>query len=113
MHEVGIIQSVLEIAESQARASGALRILEIKIRVGRMTGIVPEALEHAFAVLREGTIAAAARLDVEFVPGAFWCVTCAAEFDSDDLIGGCPTCHDPSFDMRRGRELDVVSLEVD
>jgi hydrogenase nickel incorporation protein HypA/HybF len=113
MHEVGIMESVLEIAESQARASGALRILEIKIRVGRMTGIVPEALEHAFAVLREGTIAAAARLDVEFVPGAFWCVTCAAEFDSDDLIGGCPTCHDPSFDMRRGRELDVVSLEVD
>ena len=113
MHEVGIMESVLEIAESQARASGALRILEIKIRVGRMTGIVPEALEHAFAVLREGTIAAAARLDVEFVPGAFWCVTCAAEFDSDDLIGGCPTCHEPSFDMRRGRELDVVSLEVD
>jgi len=113
MHEVGIMESVLEIAESQARASGALRILEIKIRVGRMTGIVPEALEHAFAVLREGTIAAAARLDVEFVPGAFWCVTCAAEFESDDLIGGCPTCHDPSFDMRRGRELDVVSLEVD
>ncbi|MCX6537861.1 MAG: hydrogenase maturation nickel metallochaperone HypA [Acidobacteria bacterium] len=113
MHEVGIMQSVLEIAEAQARTSGALRIREVKMRVGRMTGVVSEALDHAFAVLREGTMAAGARLDVEFVPGAFWCMTCAAEFESDDLIGGCPTCHEPSFDMRRGRELDVVSLEVD
>lgn len=107
------MQSVLEIAEAQAQKSGASRIQEIRMRVGRMTGVVPEALDHAFAVLREGTMASEASLDVEFVPGAFWCMTCAAEFESDDLIGGCPTCREPSFDMRRGRELDVVSLEVD
>jgi Zn finger protein HypA/HybF involved in hydrogenase expression len=40
-------------------------------------------------------------------------MTCAAEFESDDLVGDCPTCNRASFDMRRGRELDVVSLEVD
>jgi len=113
VHEVGIIQSVLDIAEEQAAKSGASRILEIRMRVGRMTGIVPEALDHAFAVLRDGTTAAGARLDVDVVPGAFWCRLCAAEFESDDLVGGCPTCHEPSFDMRRGRELEVVSLEVE
>ena len=107
------MQSALEIAEKQARASGASRIHEIRMRVGRMTGIVPEALDHAFAVLRDGTMAADARLEVEFVPGVFWCVTCAAEFESEDLVGGCPSCHAPSFDLRRGRELDVISLEVD
>ncbi|MEI6668668.1 MAG: hydrogenase maturation nickel metallochaperone HypA [Acidobacteriota bacterium] len=113
MHEVGIMQSVLEIADQQARAAGAVRILEIRMRVGRMTGVVQEALDHAFAVLRQDTLASDARLEVELVPGAFWCLTCAAEFESDDLIGGCPTCNQPSFDMRRGRELAVVSLEVD
>ena len=113
MHEVGIMQSVLEIAEQQARANGASRIHEIRMRVGRMTGVVPEALDHAFTVLREGTLAAQARLDVEFVPGMFWCLTCESEFESEDLVGGCPSCHEPSFDLRRGRELDVVSLEVD
>jgi len=107
------MQSVLEIAEEQARKAGASRILEIRMRVGRMTGIVSESLEHAFVVLRDGTTAAGARLNVEFVPGAFWCPPCAAEFESDDLVGGCPTCHEPSFDLRRGRELEVVSLEVD
>lgn len=113
VHEVGIMQSVLEIAEEQARKAGASRILEIRLRVGRMTGVVPEALDHAFAVLCDGGMAAAARLLVDAVPGAFWCGRCAAEFECDDLIGGCPTCQEPSFDLRRGRELEVVSLEVE
>ena len=113
VHEVGIIQSVLEIAESQARLNGATRILEIRMRVGRMTGIEPEAIEHAFAVLRDGTLAAGAVLTVEYVPGVFWCATCSVEFESDDLIGGCPTCREPSFDLRRGREMAVESLEVE
>ena len=113
MHEVGIMQSVLEIAETPARQNGAARILEIRMRVGRMTGVVPEALDHAFAVLRDGTMAAGAILSVEYVPGVFWCPTCAAEFESDDLIGGCPTCKKPSFELRRGRELAVESLEVE
>jgi hydrogenase nickel incorporation protein HypA/HybF len=113
VHEVGIMQSVLGIADAQARQAGASRILEIRMRVGRMTGVVSESLDHAFAVLREGTLAADAQLHVECVSGAFWCLPCAAEFESDDLVGGCPTCREPSFDMRRGRELEVVSLEVE
>lgn len=113
VHEVGIMQSVLEIAESQARQNGAARILEIRMRVGRMTGVVPEALEHAFAVLRQDTMADGATLIVEYVPGVFWCLTCAAEFESDDLVGGCPTCNEPSFELRRGREMAVESLEVE
>jgi hydrogenase nickel incorporation protein HypA/HybF len=113
VHEVGIMQSVLDIAETQARQNGAVRILEVRMRVGRMTGVVPEALDHAFTVLREGTMAAAAVLAVDYVPGVFWCATCAAEFESDDLVGGCPACKAPSFELRRGRELAVESLEVE
>lgn len=113
MHEVGIMQSALEIAERQARAAGAARICEIRMRVGRMTGVVPEALDHAFEVLRGGTMAEDARLNVEYVPGVFFCLACQREFESEDLVGGCPVCDAPSFDLRRGRELDVVSLEVD
>ena len=113
MHEVGIMQSVLEIAEGQARKSGATRILEVRMRVGRMTGVVPESLDHAFAVLREGTLAEGAALVVEYVPGACWCATCRREFEAEGMLGECPACGTPSFEIRRGRELDVLSLEVD
>jgi hydrogenase nickel incorporation protein HypA/HybF len=113
MHEAGIVQSLLTLAGEKARAAGAGRIESIRIRVGRMTGVVPEALEQAFTILRAGTIASGAALDVEYVPGAFWCSECGGEFETDELIGACPTCGEPSADLRRGREMDLVSLEVE
>jgi hydrogenase nickel incorporation protein HypA/HybF len=113
MHEVGLMESVLQIAESQARHSGARSIHEIRMRVGRMTGVVIESLEHAFAVLKDGTMASAASLVVEDVPGVCWCAECGSEFEAEGMIGECTTCGRPSFEIRRGRELDVVSLEVD
>ncbi len=69
MHEVGIMESVLQIAEAQARKSGASTIHEIRMRVGRMTGVVLESLDHAFAILKDGTMAASARLIVDEIPG--------------------------------------------
>lgn len=113
MHEVGIMQSVLEIAEQQARTAGAARILEIRLRVGRLTGVVPEALDFAFTTLRDGTMAGGATLAVEYVPGAGWCTSCACEFEAEGLFAECPRCGQPSLAIRRGRELDVVSLEVE
>ena len=49
MHEVGIIQSTLELAERSARASGATQIHRLRLRVGRMTGVVRESLEFVSA----------------------------------------------------------------
>jgi hydrogenase nickel incorporation protein HypA/HybF len=113
MHEVGIMQSALDIAEKQARASGATAIHEIRLRIGQMTGVVPEALEHAFVVLREGTMSVGAKLAVEYVRAVFWCANCQKEFEQPGLFCECPECAIPSADVRSGMEMEIVSLEVD
>jgi len=112
MHEVGIIQSTLQLAEQSARASGATRIHRVRMRVGRMTGVVREALEYAFEVVREGTMAAQATLEVETVPVVCWCAHCAGEFAADDWLYVCPTCGGFSAELRRGLELELASLEI-
>ena len=112
MHEIGIVQSTLELAARCARDAGARRISEIRMRVGRMTGVVPEAIEHAFAVLRQGTIASEAVLTIDYVSGRAWCHGCSVEFAVDGLLSECPTCCETSFDLRAGQELELVSLEV-
>jgi hydrogenase nickel incorporation protein HypA/HybF len=113
MHEVGIMQSALAIAEQQALAAGARSIHEIRLRVGQMSGVVPEALEHAFAILREGTMAEKAHLVVDYVSAVCWCSICNSEFESSGLFCICPDCKTPSGDVRKGRELEIISLEVD
>ena len=54
MHEVGVMQSALEIALEQAGRQGAGRIDCIALRVGMLSGVVPEALEFAFDVVARG-----------------------------------------------------------
>jgi hydrogenase nickel incorporation protein HypA/HybF len=113
MHEVGIIESTLTVAQARARAAGATRIDAIHLRVGSLTGVVPEALDHAFTALRQGTLAHGARLVVEYVTAVCWCAACQSEFEAPGLFSECPACGTASGDIRRGRELDLISLEVE
>jgi len=64
MHEISIAESIVEIAEARARGQRAVSIEIIKIRLGKFTNIVREALEFAFEIARQGTMAEHAQLDV-------------------------------------------------
>jgi hydrogenase nickel incorporation protein HypA/HybF len=112
MHEISIMQGALDLALQTAQASASRQILCLRLRVGAMTGVVPDALQFAFEALREGTIAAEARLEVEMVPLACWCADCQKEFASHDWRQDCPTCGRSSAEMRRGLELELASLDV-
>ena len=113
MHELSIMQSALSLALEQARQAGAIRIHEIRLRIGALSGVVPDALEFAFEALVPGTAAEGARLAVDHVPARFWCATCEREFEAQDLFSDCPDCHTPSGELRAGREMEVASLEID
>jgi hydrogenase nickel incorporation protein HypA/HybF len=112
MHEVGIVQSTLAMAERHARNAGGSAISSLLLRVGDMTGVVPEAIEHAFDVLKIGTLAENASLVIERVGGIGWCEGCSLEFSADGWIAICPRCAVPTGDLRSGLELELVSLEV-
>lgn len=114
MHEVAIARDILDLAEETARREGARVIRTVALRVGAMSGVVPEALTFAFEVAKAGTLAADASLKVEWVPLACYCRACNLEFEVDDPhgIALCPRCRQPSAEVRRGRELAVRYLEV-
>jgi len=112
MHEVGVMESALGIALKRAADEGAQHIHQLTMRVGPLSGVVAEALEFAFDVLSQGTIAEGATLQVERVPIVCYCRTCRREFQPDDLFCECPRCHTPGGEVRQGRELELASLEV-
>ena len=107
------MEGALEMALVKAREAGAQRLLRLRLRIGALSGVVPEALQFAFEALTPGTIAEGAELAIDRVPARFWCAACAREFASDDLFADCPGCHRPSGDLRAGRELELASLEID
>jgi hydrogenase nickel incorporation protein HypA/HybF len=113
MHELSIMQSALSLALDQAREAGAARVHTIRLRIGALSGVVPDALEFAFEALTPGTMAEGAELAVEHVPARFWCASCTREFQSDDMFAECPDCHSPSKELRAGREMELASLDID
>jgi hydrogenase nickel incorporation protein HypA/HybF len=112
MHEFSIMQSTLETAAQKTRAAEATQIHRLKVRVGKLSGVVPEALRFAFDALKAGSPAAHAEFEIEEVPAVCWCADCADEFETADLKYECPRCHQPSGDLRRGLELELTSLEI-
>jgi len=112
MHEVSIMQSALNLAQEQARRSGASAIHCLRMRIGLLSGVVSDSLRFAFDALRQDTLAASATLEIEEVQPACWCAGCQAEFEVSDYLYECPQCHRPSAELRRGREMSLVSLEI-
>lgn len=112
MHEFSIMQAALETAGEKTRAAGATQIHRLTLRVGALSGVVPTALRFAFDALKDQSLAAAAELQIEEIPAAGWCAACAAEFAVADLQYECPRCHQLSGDLRRGKEMELASLEI-
>ena len=112
MHEVGLIQNAVALALATARERGARQVHRLRLRIGTMSGVVPEALQFAFEVVCRGTPAEGATLEVESVPPVCWCAPCAAEFPSDDFLGECPRCHAVSGELRHGTEVELAAVEV-
>ncbi len=112
MHELGIAQDTLSLALDEARRQSATRVLAMRLRVGDLSGVVPEALQFALETIVEGTPATGARIEIDRVIPVCYCNECSREFEARDYSYECPDCGEISLDLRRGKEMDLVSLEV-
>jgi hydrogenase nickel incorporation protein HypA/HybF len=112
VHELSLMQDTVILAVQHARQAGGTRIHRLMMRIGPLSGVVPEALEFAFEVVARGTMAEGARLEIERVPILCHCAACAREFEAADMLCECPECHQPSSEIRRGREMHLMSVEV-
>lgn len=112
MHEVAIMEEAVRTALETAKTAGATRVLALHLRVGILSGVVPEALRFAFDVVCRGTLAEGASLTVETVPATGWCPDCRAEYGCEHFFSECPRCQNLNGELQRGRELEISSVEI-
>jgi len=114
MHEASIALSVIDIAEKQCREAGYSRIKGIELRIGNASGVLPDALMTAFDIVKLETMAEGANLVIESIPLGGLCRTCETQFTTNDqFILACPDCSSKDFTLDRGRELDIIEIEVE
>jgi hydrogenase nickel incorporation protein HypA/HybF len=112
MHEASIMQDVFDLAFAQLEAESATRISRLRLRVGDLAGVVPEALMFAFAAMKGDTPAAHAELELERVPMRLACGRCEREFGAESYPVECPKCGAWGAEVRQGQELDLVLVEL-
>ena len=114
MHELSIALSILDLAAEEAARQGGGRVAAIHLRLGPLAGVVQAALRSAYDLAREGSGLEGAALVIEEVPLVAYCPACAAErtlASPQELC--CPVCGAPTPQVVRGRELEVVALEIE
>jgi len=114
MHELSIVASLFEILVDKARENQATKIVSVRLKVGKLAGVVPEFLQTAFDSYKQDTIASDARLEIEEVPLKMRCRKCSAEIEKEDFVLVCPSCGSTDLEMLEGMELllDKIDLEV-
>ncbi len=108
MHELAITESIVAAVTEKLPGRDVRRV---RVRVGRLSGIVPDALRFCFELATAGTALDGASLDIESAPGRGRCRECGVEFDTDDLVVMCE-CGGVDVEVLGGRELTIREVEV-
>lgn len=114
MHELSIAYSLVSTAEDAARKANAHRVTVVHLKLGLLSGVVKDALLFGYDIATEGTLLAGSRLEIEDVPVVIYCPSCDAEQALESIQSlRCPVCNTLTGDIRQGKELELVSLEID
>ena len=113
MHELALTEGILEIVREQAEKNGFDRVLEISLRVGEYSGVIPECLQEFFPLVSKGTRAEGAALVILPVPASFRCLTCGYRGPIPPRTACCPRCGGTAIRMTAGREFYVENLKVE
>jgi hydrogenase nickel incorporation protein HypA/HybF len=109
MHELAITQSVVDMVVE--RTAGR-QVSLVRLEVGRLSGVLPDAMEFCYELVIDGTPLEGSTLVIEQIPGAAHCRSCGQDSALDDLILLCP-CGSAEVDVIAGRELRVRSVELE
>lgn len=115
MHELAVCQSMITQVGDVAASRGARRVVRVRVRIGPLSGVVPDLLADAFPFACAGTIAEGAELAVETLPVRVSCAACGAESEATVNRLLCGACGDYRTTLISGDELLLagVELEVD
>ena len=113
MHELSVALSLVEGVQETAAREGIERVIAVHVRVGALSGIARDALLFSWELATAGTLAAESALRVEDVPLVVFCERCETERSPRPASGlVCPECGAACPKIVRGRELQLVAMEV-
>jgi hydrogenase nickel incorporation protein HypA/HybF len=108
MHELSVTQNIVAIVGEAAKGR---RVTRVTLEIGKLSGVMADAVAFCFDVVAQGTVIEGARLEIYEIEGLARCQTCGLEFEAETLFTPCP-CGSIRSKPIRGEELIVKSMEM-
>lgn len=108
MHEFSITQDMVTLVEEKAAGR---QVVRISLAIGRLSGIIADAVRFCFDVCAQSTAAEGAQLEIDEIPGRGRCADCLREMELDQPYGQCE-CGSVRIDLIAGTDLRVTEMEV-
>lgn len=108
MHELGLCEAIVHRVEERA---GERPVARVRIRVGRLHHVHPEAFEQSFQIAAAGGVAEDAVPELVLIPVRAHCATCDADTEADEQVMACSSCGSVEVELTAGDELTLESIE--
>ncbi len=113
MHELAIAESLLEIVNDTVKRHHLIKVNKIRLKIGLLTSVVPEALEFSWQALTKNTVCEGSSLEMKMIPVRGRCRGCGKEVfykDADQFCFLCPDCGQ-EIEILEGRDLSIEEIE--
>lgn len=113
MHELSIAMSMIDMATDEVKNHGGTRVDALHLKLGRLSGVVRDALLFSWEVACYGTLLEGSRLIIEDIPVVVRCEKCREDRTLDSINRlFCPVCKESTPEILQGKELEVTALEI-
>ncbi len=113
MHEMSLAESVREIVEETARTHGASRVASVRLEIGALAMVEIDAMRFAFDVVKRGSLADDALLEIVETEGSAWCMQCSKPVAITRRGDACPSCDGHQLQVTGGEQLRVLDIRID
>lgn len=111
MHELSIIDSVINMVLENCRENNINKVDRIVLKIGEFSCVDNSSLLFAFESLSRDSICEGALLDIGKVCGMAYCKECDKEFYVEFNKKECPICNKKSMDITNGYEMLLYKIE--
>jgi len=113
VHELSLSNGMLDIIQRQALEQRFARVRVVRLEIGALSCVEPDALAFCFESVTRGSVAEGAALDIVTVAGDAWCWDCEAGVSLFRRGEACARCGGYRLQVRNGEQIRLKELEVE
>lgn len=111
MHELGVVLEIFDLIEEIMQERNLKEVCSVTVEIGELSGVLPDYLKECWNAARIGGTFDKTELKLIYIPSVARCA-CGEEYEMTKNSRICPSCRRTDYEIIKGREFNVLSIEA-